>query len=619
MFRTQNWVDSEPFVADGVVYVGSRDRNLYALDQETGSQLWSHRVGGEIAGSILVVGDTAYAASLDHKLYAIDTESRETRWSFETGNRLWSGPTATDMLAYVGSEDGSVYAIDVATGDLAWKYGTEGPVNGQTVLHEGALLFTSYDDHLYSLDAASGELIWRSGLASGSLTRPVVGNGAVYIGAFDGRVYAFEVETGRPLWTYWVGADVWSSPAVHGGTVLVGADDGRMYALGASDGALLWSFSTGEAIRSSPAIGNGLAYFGSADNWIYAVEVSSGALAWQFETADDVRGDPSVVDDTVYIGSNDSALYALAGGVPEGATLSLASTLVLTPAPEFEPLSAEEAREVLERIANRPGLGGKRTTPEGTSIISTIDEGFKVFETGHYLLTGAVSNWIPRVLTMTEYIDRVRHKGITHSIAYCCERTAEGLELIIDGSEPSHRVIGSIGHEAGHARQRVLNPSQRGSANLSAIREAQAFAFQAALIRKLGEYTGINASVLPGNYRLTDWVDGMISDTISHIDDPEEEHKRGRAILWGAVLSDPELAELRVELESDRILSPESLLQLHDHLVYIQRDDADEYVAEALEAFERKAQKVRDAIMGRRGAISKEGFFEHNHGTFLIP
>ena len=612
-------MDSGPLVTDGVVYVGSRDRNLYALDQETGSLLWSLKVGGEIAGSILVVGDTVYVASLDHKLYAIDTWRRDIKWVFETGNRLWSGPAATDEVVYVGSEDNSVYAVHALTGEIAWEYETGGPVNGATVLHNGALLFTSYDDYLYSLDASSGELIWRSGLASGSLTRPVVGNGAVYIGAFDGRVYAFDVETGWPLWTYWVGEDIWSSPTVYDTTVLVGADDGRMYALDASGGTLLWSFSTGEAIRSSPAVGDGLAYFGSGDNRIYAVEVSSGALAWRFDTNDDVSGDPLVVGDTVYIGSNDAALYALAAGISEDSTLSLASTLVPTPSLEFEPLDAEQAREVLRRIANRPGLGGKRTTPDGTSIISTVDEGFQVFETGHFLLTGAISNWIPRVLTMTEYFDRVRHKGIAHSIAFCCERTAEGLELIIDGSEPSQRVIGSIGHEAGHARQRVLNPGQRGSANLSALHEAQAFAFQAALIRKLGEYTGINATMLPGNYLLNDWVDGMISDAISHIEDPEEEHKRGRAILWGAVLSDPDLSELKGQLESDRILSPESLLQLHDHLVYIQRDDADEYVAKALEAFTRKTQQVRDAIMGRRAAISEEGFFEHNHGTFLIP
>jgi hypothetical protein len=42
---------SSPAVANGVVYVGSENRNLYALDEMTGVKKWSYKTGGNIISS----------------------------------------------------------------------------------------------------------------------------------------------------------------------------------------------------------------------------------------------------------------------------------------------------------------------------------------------------------------------------------------------------------------------------------------------------------------------------------------------------------------------------------------------------------------------------------------
>src|SRR5207244_10623492 len=41
-------IESSPVVADGVVYIGSRDSKLYAFKAMTGALLWSAPTGGEI-------------------------------------------------------------------------------------------------------------------------------------------------------------------------------------------------------------------------------------------------------------------------------------------------------------------------------------------------------------------------------------------------------------------------------------------------------------------------------------------------------------------------------------------------------------------------------------------
>ena len=319
---------------------------------------------------------------------------------------------------------------------------------------------------------------------------------------------------------------------------------------------------------------------------------------------------------------------AMATPVPTFTPTPIATATAI-PTPTFTPLDSREAKDILNRVGGFPAKGGKLITPEGATIVNSVDELFHVFETGHSLLTGEPSRWIPRVLTSEEFRALLREKSdveLLDAVAWCCERTDAGLELILNGDRKAYGVLASIAHEAGHARQRTLNANQTApsgtdprNSNFGALHEAQAFAFAGAIVRKIGEYTGINATYLPTRYLLTDWVEGFISRTRKTLDDPAQQHQRGEALLWGAVLGDPDLADLKRELLDDGILSSDSLLRLHDHLVLIERDEADAYVAEWVDTFDREARLIKSTILRRDASISDEGFFEHVYGIFLLP
>jgi outer membrane protein assembly factor BamB len=63
-------VISSPAVANGVVYVGSYDNNVYALDASTGAKLWSYTTGNAIGSSPTVANGVVYVGSGDNNLYA---------------------------------------------------------------------------------------------------------------------------------------------------------------------------------------------------------------------------------------------------------------------------------------------------------------------------------------------------------------------------------------------------------------------------------------------------------------------------------------------------------------------------------------------------------------------
>jgi outer membrane protein assembly factor BamB len=65
-------VFSSPAVgANGTIYVGSLDRNVYALNPD-GTQKWKFVTGGTVGSSPAVGADgTIYIGSNDHNVYAL--------------------------------------------------------------------------------------------------------------------------------------------------------------------------------------------------------------------------------------------------------------------------------------------------------------------------------------------------------------------------------------------------------------------------------------------------------------------------------------------------------------------------------------------------------------------
>ena len=71
-------MNSSPAVADGVVYVGSDNNFLYALNANTGELLWRYETGGNVGSSPVVMAGVVYVSSSDGYLYALDTDSSST-------------------------------------------------------------------------------------------------------------------------------------------------------------------------------------------------------------------------------------------------------------------------------------------------------------------------------------------------------------------------------------------------------------------------------------------------------------------------------------------------------------------------------------------------------------
>jgi outer membrane protein assembly factor BamB len=95
-FETGSYVSSSPAIGpDGTVYVGSRDKKLYAINGKSGVKLWEFKTGEAVDSSPAIGSDgTVYVGSGDKKLYAIKTESlglAKSPWPMRGQNALHTG------------------------------------------------------------------------------------------------------------------------------------------------------------------------------------------------------------------------------------------------------------------------------------------------------------------------------------------------------------------------------------------------------------------------------------------------------------------------------------------------------------------------------------------------
>ncbi|HTJ24266.1 MAG TPA: PQQ-binding-like beta-propeller repeat protein, partial [Gemmatimonadaceae bacterium] len=337
-FPTQGDVMATPLVARGVVYVGSGDGKMYALDERSGDVRWAVSIGAPVQSSAALVNDLVVVGSRDGHLHALDAANGKQRWQLATGKDLplpwghesgdvWtSSPTLAAGRILVGGGDGVVYAIDPARGAVLWKAQTGGRIRGTPAVHDNRVFIGSFDGRVYAFDLHDGRRIWRYdtegvGLNSANFgfdrrsiqSSPSVGDGMVYIGARDGFLYALDERTGALRWKFdhkvsWVN----SSPAFAEGVVYAGSSDGHfVQAVDAKTGRELWRANAIGTVWSSPALTERHAYWGDGTGRIFAVDRSNGTQLSVFRTGSTIHSSPTIEGDLLFIGSGDGGVYAL--------------------------------------------------------------------------------------------------------------------------------------------------------------------------------------------------------------------------------------------------------------------------------------------------------------------
>ena len=220
-FKTGGPLHASPVIANGILYIGSTDGKLYALDAKQWGIKWVFDAGDAIRYSATVLGNRVYFSARNNKVYALDAKTGEKLWEFKSKSWMDAPPIVLDNRVYIGAFPSKIYLLNARTGTLEAMRERTIRIHGIEYGCANGVFRPVFPEHNADL--------WR-GHTGGSESYPVTANGIAYIGARDGHLHAFDVASQTETWTYQLGGYVNAAPAISDGVLYAASGDGNVYA-----------------------------------------------------------------------------------------------------------------------------------------------------------------------------------------------------------------------------------------------------------------------------------------------------------------------------------------------------------------------------------------------------
>ncbi len=312
-FQAKDSIESSAAIVDGVVYVGSMDNSLYAIDLATGKLRWRYNAAGAIQeSSPCVRNGIVYVGDLNGILHAVDAVTGKVRWTFKTESEIKSSPNCYGDRVYFGSYDQNLYCLSANVGALIWKYSTEGPIHSTPSIDKGIVYISGCDETFRAINAVTGKQVFSLPLGSYASASAALGNERAYVGTFGNEVLGIDLQRRLIQWTYkhpTRNFPFYSSAAATANHIILGGRDKIVHCLDPKTGKELWSYSTRARIESSPLISGARIFIGSNDGRLYELDLVSGKNIWEFNAGAPLSASPAAAENSLVIGSQDGMLY----------------------------------------------------------------------------------------------------------------------------------------------------------------------------------------------------------------------------------------------------------------------------------------------------------------------
>lgn len=318
-----------PVIGDGTAYFGggggdsNRTNNVYAVDTTDGSEMWSFPSDASFQSCAALSDTRVFIANDAGTLFAIEAETGDEMWSQSFGAASYlESPLLVDGRVIIGDPEGGLFAFDATSGDRIWGVDDMGSVRASPAYADDTVYVGTQPGTLTARSIADGSVDWERAL-SGEIRGIAVADGTLYVTMSTGALRALSSADGTEQWVANTDYEIGASPAVGPDSVYVGDGNnfdhpGKLYSFARSDGAEEWTFAPGDsfggrrgAIVNAPVVASGQVFFGADSNRVGAVTADDGSLAWRFQNTGVVLSSPSVHDGVVYFGADDNSVYAL--------------------------------------------------------------------------------------------------------------------------------------------------------------------------------------------------------------------------------------------------------------------------------------------------------------------
>ncbi len=202
---------------DGVCYVGDEAGTFAAFTPDRGV-LWTFRAGNQITGGAVRDSDgLVWFGSHDHSLYALDADGKLVH---EVGcdGQINGSPVFDGIFVYLGSCDGKLRKVDIHTGEVTNELNFESYIPETPVLSGDTLYILTHGGELAAVRADDFGILYRIKTENTFFTSPFVTESFLFLTDSNGKVHIHKRADGAYL------ADLPSSDPLN--PICTGSDQG---------------------------------------------------------------------------------------------------------------------------------------------------------------------------------------------------------------------------------------------------------------------------------------------------------------------------------------------------------------------------------------------------------
>jgi len=161
-------IRSQPQVDTTGVYFGAENGWVYAVNLTDGVRKWTFPTEGPIKADLVLVHNVLYVGSTDSRLYALDTalgvsRKQQQKWPvpYFTSGEIKQAPVVRGDTIFVVAEGTGVHAVRASDGAGLWQY----PQADAFIAASGDRVFLGAEGRrLICVDRKTGDLLWEQKL-----------------------------------------------------------------------------------------------------------------------------------------------------------------------------------------------------------------------------------------------------------------------------------------------------------------------------------------------------------------------------------------------------------------------------------------------------------------------
>ncbi|AWB28428.1 PQQ-binding-like beta-propeller repeat protein [Halococcoides cellulosivorans] len=152
---------STPVIGDGILYLGTGEGDLLALDADDGSNVWRRSLGTGSVGPVAIADGTLFLPGQEKSLIALTASDGHEEWRRSVSATLSGPPVVADDIVYVVAGQ-TLYTFDASNGDEGWQFETRevlfgdyerGWVNSGLAVVDDLVYVATAPGDLYALQA----------------------------------------------------------------------------------------------------------------------------------------------------------------------------------------------------------------------------------------------------------------------------------------------------------------------------------------------------------------------------------------------------------------------------------------------------------------------------------